>query len=302
MSQHPLKPSAWNAIWQSIHMLVQFLFWLSALASSCAGLRPEQNSRTSQIQRDPLLCFNSPTEQFLKEKKQRIPHDERTYRLWNQHFDFKDKNAVEKLSNELEDLHDQLMEQLLDVQRRSMRIRASLSSETWPLEHELLSLRNELSSLEDLNMDNLDPVELQGQAHSLRQSIGELDTRLKHILREAIRLEECQDDLRKTIQAVGKTQASIPFAGEWMGYFELIRLHLSGFKEPHKSPNYGKWINSRYILAEDVPLGTSVFQGPELGTSKFPSGLDSMAPNRVSSSYSTQLITDGQFRYGSNSS
>ena len=77
-----------------------------------------------------------------------------------------------------------------------------------------------------------------------------------------------------------------------MGYFELIRLHLSGFKEPHKSPNYGKWINSRYILADDVPLGTSVFQGPELGTSKFPSGLDSTTPNRVSSSYSTQLQMD----------
>jgi hypothetical protein len=70
----------------------------------------------------------------------RIPHDERTYRLWNQHFDFKDKNAIKQLDSALEDLSQQLMEQLHDVQRRSLLIRKSLSSKTWPLERELLEL------------------------------------------------------------------------------------------------------------------------------------------------------------------
>jgi hypothetical protein len=201
-------------------MWVQLLLCLSALAT---GLTPDKDSRTSQIQRDPLLRFNDPTQQFIKETKKKIPHDERIYRLWNQHFDFKDKNAIKQLDNELEDLHNQLMQQLLDLDRRSMRIRNSLSSETWPLEHELLGLRNDLFALEQYNVNNLDPQEQEGQAHSLRHSIGELDARLSNILREALQLEEFGKDLSKTITAVAKTQSAINCPKEWMGYFQLIR-------------------------------------------------------------------------------
>jgi len=254
-------------------MWIQLLFCLSAVASSWAFLALDKDSRTSQLERDPLLRFNDPTQQFTKETKKRIPHDERIYLLWNQHFDFNDKNAINQLDSELEDLQNQLMEQLLDVQRRSLRIRKSLSSRTRHLEYELLGLRNDLFGLERFNLKNLDAVELEGQAHSLRNSISSLEARLKHILREAIQLEEFCDDISQTMSAVSSTQASITCPEEWMSYFKMVRTEFSG----HQGPFHGKWGKSSFILAEDVQPGDT-----QLGTSQVPSGLASSALQKVS--------------------
>ena len=266
-------------------MWVQLLVCLSALASGCVGLTPNKDSRTSQLERDPLLLFNDPSQQFTKETKKRIPHDERIYRLWNQHFDFNDKEAINQLDSELEDLQDQLMEQLLLVQRRSLRIRNSLSSRTRPLEYELLGLRNDLFALEQFNLKNLDSVELQGQAHSLRNSISALEVRLNHILHEAIQLEEFCEDISQTLSAISSTQASITCPEEWMSYFKMVRTEFSG----HQGPFHGKWgKSSKFILAEDLQPGD-----PQLGTSlEVPSRLDSSAAQKVSSLSSTEPQLD----------
>jgi len=264
-------------------MWFQLLFSLSALASIWAALAPGKDSRTSQLERDPLLCFNDPTQQFLKETKKRIPHDERTYRLWNQHFDFNDKNAIKQLDSDLEDLRQQLMEQLLDVQRRSLLIRKSLSSKTWRLERELLELGNDLYVLEHFNLKNLDPVEKEGQAHSLRNSIGELDTRLNHILRDAIQLEDFHDDISETISAIINTQASINYPEQWICFFKQMRIQFSKHLEQQNGPLYGKWGRSSFILAEDDNTQPG---NPQLA--QVPSGLDSTLVQKIKSPYSTE--------------
>lgn len=168
---------------------------------------------------------------------------------------------------ELQTLHDQLFQQELDLVSRSINMRNALRRETNPLETQLHRMDVDLYILEHMHKKlhpDLTPKERESKAQSLRQSIQKVDAELKEILRDVIKVEELQKDIRGTVNAVSSTQTSFSCFPEqnWQSFFRHVRSYLSKYEEPEKNPDYGKWGSSSYILIEDVWPGGRLYEPP----------------------------------------
>lgn len=169
---------------------------------------------------------------------------------------------MRELDMELQTLHDQLLQQALDLVSPSVDMRNALRRETDPLETQLHQMDVDLYLLEKLHPD-LTPEERERKAQSLRQSIQKVDAELKEILRDVIKVEELEEDIFATVNAISSTQISFSFPEQnWQLFFQHVRSYLSKYEEPEKNPDYGKWGSSSYILIEDVWPGGRLYEPP----------------------------------------